>query len=294
MLRKTLFAWPVVCALGMLGCAETPQTMLSPSAVSSTATFVNADGSTMKVSAPSNLLPSSGIVTDSRRPRLSFTNAAGVFTPVGLAYEVEMQDGAGTVVYHRVIGESAGSSAHEVDNDLEYSRTYWWRVRARLDNQTGPWSGFAEFRTLDPPAPPRPTASNLPFVVPAPCLAGDGPGCVVAMTAASPWWAACTGGSGTNCHRFTRSVAAALAVNDPGWGLLSKNFGEWQCTWNACGNLGGQGYGEDVVTHFDGATLRGWDIVVGAGLPGAHPSWARLEQLRAGNNWAPIPPLGTN
>jgi hypothetical protein len=45
----------------------------------------------------------------------------------------------------------------------------------------------------------------------------------------------------------------------------------------------------------DGGTLRGWDVVSGAGAPGARAGWSRLESFRAGNFWVPVPlPFGTN
>ena len=297
MSRKTLLAWPVVCALAVASCSGSPETMLSPSSVVPEATFVNPDGSTIKVGAPDNLQPAAGAVIDSQRPTLQFANPRGLYASVGWAYAIEVQDGGGRVLYARTIGEGANVTSHVLDIDLEYSTTYWWRARVHLGDQFGPWSGFAEFRTPAPPRPPAPSAAELGFVIPGECGPfgpGDRFGCVLAMTAVSPWWAGCRAGSGRDCHRFTRTVAAALAASDPGWGLLSKNPGEQQCSWHGCGPGDGSGYGEDVVVHLEGGTLRGWDIVVGAGAPGASPNWARLEGFRAGNFWVPVPmPLGT-
>ena len=296
MQRNSKFAWAVVCILTMTGCSGTPETLLSPTSADSADAALNPDGSNLKVTAPSGLGPR-GITVDSLRPTLTFTNAVGRFVTVGLSHEIEIVDANGNVVYTRIIGESATASSHTLESDLTYSDNFFWRVRARLGNNVGPWSEWAEFRTLDRPGPPQPAPGSLPFPVPEACGPfgpGDRSACVAAMTAVSPWWAACQGGSGTNCHRFTRSVAAALASFDPGWGLLTKNPGEQQCTWNACGPGNGSGYGEDVVVHLDGAgTLRGWDIVGGAGAPGARAGWARLEAFRPGNHWAPVPlPLG--
>jgi hypothetical protein len=218
---------------------------------------------------------------------------------VRYAHEIEGVDANGNVIYSRLIGESDGTSVHPVEVDLTYSDNFWWRVRARLGNQAGPWSEYAAFRTLDRPGPPPPPpGSALPFAVPEACGPfgpGDRSACVVAMTVVSPWYPACQAGSGVGCHRFTRSVAAALATHDARWGLLSKNPGDTQCSWNSCSIRDGSGYGEDVVAHLDGGTLRGWDIVSGAGAPGASAGWSRLEGFRAGNRWVPVPlPLGRN
>lgn len=294
MQRNTILACAIVSALTIAGCSGSPQTTLSPSAVDHDATALNPDGSSLKADAPTNLVPSSGTV-DSLRPTLSFTGGAGRFVTVSFEHEIQVVHANGNEVYSRLLGQSANS--HTLDSDLTYANNFSWRARARLGEHAGPWSDFASFRTLDPPGPPPPPpGSELPFAVPDACGPfgpGDRTACVLAMTAVSPWWAACQAGSGTNCHRFTRSVAAALARHDPGWGLLSKNPGEQQCSWNSCGPGNGSGYGEDVVVHLDGGTLRGWDIVSGAGAPGARAGWSRLEGFRAGNFWVPVPlPLG--
>ncbi len=295
MQRNPILAWSLVAAFAIAGCSGTANTPLSPTGADADPSALNPDGSSLKVNAPGTVGPRDEVV-DTLRPTLNFLAATGRFVNVNFGHEIEVVDANGTVVYSRVLGESGGATPHTLESDLTYSDNFWWRVRARLGAQTGPWSDYVPFRTLDRPGPPPPTGGDLPFPVPDAC--GDfGPGdrtaCVVAMTAVSPWWAACQAGSGTNCHRFTRSVAAALATSDPRWGLLSKNPGEQQCTWNGCGSGSGNGYGEDVVVHRDGGTLRGWDIISGAGAPGARAGWSRLEGFRAGNSWVPVPlPLG--
>jgi hypothetical protein len=294
MQRNTILAWAAVSALAIAGCSDSPQTMLSPTAVDSDATTLNPDGSSLKVSPPADLSPRE-VTVDSVRPALSFTSANGRFVAAAFAHEVEIVNANGDEIYRRLLGDSSGSVTHTLESDLTYADNFWWRVRARRGNHAGPWSDYAPFRTPDR-AGFATTGGDLPFPVPEACGPfgpGDRTACVLAMTVVSPWWPACQAGSGTNCHRFTRSVAAALATHDPRWGLLSKNPGEQQCSWNACGSGNGSGYGEDVVVHLDGGTLRGWDIVTGAGAPGAQAGWSRLEGFRAGNFWVAVPlPLG--
>ena len=298
MQRNTILAWSVVCVLAVAGCSGSPQTSLSPTAIDAESTALNPDGSSLKYTAPKDLGPRDVTVSTSR-PTLSFTNAAGRFADVEVAYEIHVENGAGSVVYSRVVAESAGSTSHTLESDLTLADNFWWRVRARLGPEVGPWSEYAGFRTPDRQGVPpvAPGAGGLPFPVPEACGPfgpGDRSACIAAMTAVSPWYPACQAGSGVNCHRFTRSVAAALASHDPRWGLLSKNPGDTQCSWDSCAIRDGSGYGEDVVAHLDGGTLRGWDIVGGAGAPGASAHWSRLESFRAGNGWVPVPlPLGT-
>lgn len=292
MLRKFLRTWPLAVALALAACSGSPETMLSPSAVVSEATFLNADGSTIKVGAPGILDPTNNATVDSQRPTLRYSNPAGRFARVGWSYDVELHDAARVIYTREALGEGSGTSSHTVEVDLDYSRTYWWRVRVRLGDQVGPWSDFAQFQTPPPPAPPAPAAGTLSWVVPDVCSTGSGPACSAALAATSPWWAACRAGSGTNCHRFTRQLAASLAVFDPNWGLITKNPGEQQCSWDGCGPGNGSGYGEDVVAYSTGGgNWIGWDVVVGAGAPGAGLNWAQLSSRRPGNNWAPVPPF---
>mgnify|MGYP001614284094 CR=1 FL=1 len=103
-------------------------------------------------------------------------------------------------------------------------------------------------------------------------------------------WNSCTqSGDEVSCHRFTRAVASTLTARDSNWGLLTKNPGEQQCTLTQCGALGGEGYGEDVVAYKLGSEVYIYDIVGGAGAPGATLTWNGPLTRRAGNNWAPVP-----
>lgn len=75
--------------------------------------------------------------------------------------------------------------------------------------------------------------------------------------------------------------------------MISKNPGDTQCTMDVCGYLNGEGYGEDVVAylpeHNDRNRWIGFDVVGGAGAPGATVNWARLSTIRPGNQWVPVP-----
>lgn len=289
----------VFLTLLCLACADSPQTSLSPSPLIPASAASSHEDSALKVHAPTDLSPNSSTVGFTR-PTLSFTNAVAEFVPVGLAYDIEVQDRSGRVVYGRTIGESPESSAHALDGDLARGETYWWRVRARLGDDPGPWSDFAVFGVAGnasggsgPSGPSR--GGPLPFPVPGECGpfgAGDRSACVAAMVGASPWWPSCHHGSGVDCHRFTRSIAAALAVHDGNWGLISKNPGEQQCTWDWCAPGDGSGYGEDIVAyHTGGGNWIGWDTVIGAGGSGASAQWSEVGGRRGGNDWRPVPPF---
>jgi len=273
----------------MAACSGTPQTPTSPSAATGGSAAAAADGSTLKVTAPILQAPINGITLDSLRPTFSWSPATGSYVAVASpSYELHVLQG-GNVIY---TATTEGTS-HEVSADAAPGEDFQWRVRARVDSAFGPWSSTGTFRTPD-----RPTAPLLPFTVPESCgPISNPPGnriqCALDVAAVSPEWGRCQGGSGVGCHRFSRHVAAALAAGDPNWGLIGKNPGEQQCTWNRCGGLNGEGYGEDVVAYLAGPNIfnnwLGFDIVGGAGAPGATVGWGGPLPRRAGNYWAPVP-----
>ena len=146
MQRKTLLVWAMACALTIAACSETPQTTLSPTAVDPSTGALNPDGSSLKVDAPTGLAPN-GVTVNTTRPTLTFTAGAARFAPVAFAYEVEVQNAAGNVVYIGNVGPVTGSVSHDVEASLPTSTTLWFRARAKAGDHSGPWSDFAEFRT---------------------------------------------------------------------------------------------------------------------------------------------------
>jgi hypothetical protein len=269
MQRNTKLVWPVVCALIMVACSGTPQTMLSPSGAAATDAALNADGSSLKITAPRDLGPNGGTV-NTLRPTLTFTNATGRFVSVGLAYDLEVQNAAGGIVYARTIGETPTSGSHTLEADLNYSENYWFRLRGRLSTQFGPWSDFAQFRTFDRPgpAPPSPTApgasGGLPFAIPASCLAGNGASCAFEVAGLSAEWGACRAGDGIGCHRYVRQVIYALSRTDPNWKMIQAAPGGNACNCNACGPSDGTMFREDTTVYGGNQVF---DLIVGAGGP---------------------------
>jgi hypothetical protein len=292
MLRKTLCAVPAVCALTIAGCSGSPETVMSPSAVARSSTAANPDGSTLKVTAPSGLSPN-GVVIDSRRPTLSFSASTGVFAPVtSSTYDVEVQDAAGAVIYSRLI---TGTS-HVVETDAPYSTTLWFRSRLRINTDVGPWSGFAQFRTPEPPVavgPAPPTGggggAGLPFPVPAECGPG-GPGnriaCAAAVAAVSAEWQLCASGRGVGCNRFTRQVVYALAQSDPNWKMILAAPGGNACSCTGCGPSDGTMFREDTTVY---AGSQVFDLVVGAGGPSPSLTWSSVPGPRPGDLPADAP-----
>lgn len=151
----------VVLALGIAACAGTPpSTPVSPSTAAGLV-LAAAESASLKVTAPALIHPTDGRTIDTRRPTFVWANAVGTYDNIGLAYELEVTEQTGEVIYSRVVGESADFSTHQMDFDLAENKTYSWRVRAVLVTSQGPWSGTTDFRT------PRPVIV-VPTPVPGP------------------------------------------------------------------------------------------------------------------------------
>jgi hypothetical protein len=245
------------------------------------ATFLNPDGSALKVFAPRDLGPTGSSTVDSVRPTLGFTSAVGRLQVVPLAHEVEVANSSGTVVYARLLAESQGSANHTLEEDLTFGDTFIWRVRARLGEQAGPWSDAATFRTPDRSTPVAGGGPNaLPFPVPGQCGPGDPSnrvGCAAAIAALSAEWGRCASGSGVGCHRFTRQVAFALSRFDPGWKMIVAGPGGHACNCGGCGPSDGTMLREDTVVYNGNQVF---DMITGAGGPSPGITWSRVPGPR--------------
>jgi hypothetical protein len=151
-----------------------------------------------------------------------------------------------------------------------------------------------------------------------PCGARENPTdnrleCARSIAARSVHWRACTDlGNDVACHRYVREVATALArastptrkvraLGTPaephqgwGWGLISKPRGQRQCSLTQCGpEVRGPGYAEDAIAYLPQGEDRkhwiGFDVVGGAGAPGASLNWNGPLPRREDNLWVPVP-----
>ena len=147
----------LVAAAILVSCSKAPQVPTAPSAdAGGTAAATGPDGSTLKTSAPALVSPVDGVKAEDRRPTLIWANAVGRYGGIGVAYELQVSSPT-TVVYEQVVGESENFGAHLIPFDLEYETVYSWRVRARVGNDMGPWSSWAQFVSPSRPAPTVPT-----------------------------------------------------------------------------------------------------------------------------------------
>jgi hypothetical protein len=276
MIRRTLLGAValLVAVMPMVGCGGSPGGPAAPGPVPAGLLGANPDGSTLKVTTPAHVSPTNSFELENMTPVFRFTPAQGRHVSVALTHQVEVRTETG--VHVQTLAVPAGATQVTYPGNLEMARAYQWRVRAAFQGHVGPWSGLATFRTR-----------SVPIVTPETLVdylhqfaAGAG----------RVEWSACAAGSGTACFRFVWDVVQSMNPTcDPNsWGLLSKNPGEWQCTRSGCGGLGGEGFGEDIITHGGWNPILLWDVIGGAGAPGATLGAAPIprDDRRPGNNWA--------
>ncbi len=149
MLRRTLSLGSAIAGMVLLAaCSQSPNTMVSPTAAAGD-TAANADGSTLKVSAPAPLGPENGSRIDSRRPTVTFANSSGRFTSVALNYRVQLLSSSGATLGESVVAQDpSGQTSLAGETELDYDTDYQWRVRAEYQGDAGPWSPAWSFKTV--------------------------------------------------------------------------------------------------------------------------------------------------
>lgn len=291
-MRGVLAAVAAVALGAAVACSETRQAPLSPSGTLGSADAA-ADGSTLKVSAPTLISPIGGARVDTRKPTFSFGSSSGRYVSTTPAYRLELLDAStGAVLGAQVL--SAGQTAYTVDADLAADTTYAWRVRAEIDTAFGPWSSAATFQTpASFVATPPPTGGGdgtLPFPVPTECGAGysvsNRIACVNAISRVSAEWAACARGNGVSCHKFTRQVVYSLAQTDPAWRMIIARPGGKACDCNQCtdGIGNGRDYLREDTTSNNG---RVFDMISGAGGPTPGLMWSEASAGLSGQGTTP-------
>jgi hypothetical protein len=107
----------------------------------------NADGSTLKVSAPIQQSPANGAKLEQGNPIvLVVSNSTATFAnPVPLSYRFELT-GPNGVVENTLVAGGSGTTSRTLDAaQLEGEKTYSWRSRAEYQGTPGPWSGARTF-----------------------------------------------------------------------------------------------------------------------------------------------------
>jgi hypothetical protein len=247
---------PLAAAVLMVACSGTPGTPTSPSAAPGGATTAAADGSTLKVTAPVLLSPENGTRVDTRGPVLRWQNSSGRFASgLTLSYEVEVSTG-GAVVYTATVAETQGGTQH-TPPEGQYDTSYTWRVRARLDGNTGPWSAASGFTTPEQPTAGGPVGASRVIDV------NEAVSIIRAIYDAGRY------DIGSRSSREQRNLYLETAV-----AALHYGHGRWNPRGpdpNWCIKNGGPGrpQSDDVIVRCD--TRDAWDLIGGIGGP--TPSW---------------------
>lgn len=152
MVRRITTAVGTAAALAVaLACSTAPGSPTSPLPASASADAA-ADGSTLKVTAPSLQSPINTVQLATLSPTFVLTNATALYssTPT-LTYRIEISTPAGVVVYTAtsVAAGSSGSTTWQIPEDLALDADFRWRARAEYGSAVGPWSGYGTFRSLD-------------------------------------------------------------------------------------------------------------------------------------------------
>ena len=255
----------MACTLAISACSESPHTALSPTAASPSDGALNPDGSSLKVNPPTDLAPN-GVTANSVRPTLTFTASAGLYTSFDFAYEVEVQNAAGNVVYSGLTAAASGTVSHTTEAPLPANAPMWFRARARSGDQFGPWSFYAEFRT---PAGGGGGFAGAPIGTGGPVGPPRNIGFDEAFAILRNVYNAGRWDLGSGSSREARNLYLEIAVAILHYGHGIYNAAGPDSGW--CIKNGGPGrpQADDVIARCD--TRDAWDLVLSIGAD--HWSW---------------------
>ena len=143
----------VALAFGLLAtavsCSDKPASPAAPSSapVAADDAGAAADGSTLKVPAPTPTAPANGGAIDQFETTLKVNGVAGTYVnTTQFAYKFQL------LINGAVLREFRTSAATEWHiTDLDVNATYSWRARAEQGQNFGPWSAAWSFKTPDIP-----------------------------------------------------------------------------------------------------------------------------------------------
>lgn len=134
-----------------VACGQSTTNSISPSGLGGRGDAA-ADGSTLKVTAPTLISPVGGVEVTDHDPDVVFGRSSALHLSGAspeFQYELEVYDEDGQRVYVRTLGATGDTTSHELQTDLDFNEVHTWRVRARLGEHAGPWSTLASFRTFE-------------------------------------------------------------------------------------------------------------------------------------------------
>jgi hypothetical protein len=201
-----------------IACSPSAQNPASPTTLLPAGTGAAADGSTLKVPAPTQISPIGDTRIDSRRPTFVFRNVAGKYVGATFSYELELIGPGNAVVDRITVAQASGTQTqYAYGTNLERDTPYSWRVRATLSPYFGPWSPTSGFVTIrEPRTPDPPPGQRLPLPNGLPIL--------LAVSAQLPPTDAnaCPDEYPATGWQWVDRVVAALRETDTRWGYNWK------------------------------------------------------------------------
>ena len=151
-MRFTTFVLLAATALlaSALACSKSPQAPVSPTSVQEPSATAAADGSTLKVSAPTPKSPINGQQPDGNLVLTAGASTGNFIAVSGLSYRFQIISGTNATVCDMVVAGGSGDvtvTPSSAGCSLTFDAVYSWQVRAELGGAVGPWSAKASFRS---------------------------------------------------------------------------------------------------------------------------------------------------
>jgi len=144
MQRKFYLCAAVGVLAAAIACGKSSSAPTSPSTAGDSGTNAAADGSTLKVSAPTAVSPTGGATAEDPLT-LTASTVKGKFSTINPSYRFQVRSGNNVVATGIVGPTSDGTVSFQpiVDPDT----TYTWRVQATQNGANGPWSADSSFKS---------------------------------------------------------------------------------------------------------------------------------------------------
>jgi hypothetical protein len=147
-MHKKLVACAAAAALALVfACSKNPEAPAAPGGATPDASDAAADGSTLKVTAPTPQSP----VNNAQQDVLLLTagTSTGRFVQgMSFSYEFEIRNaGNNPVCNSGAIASSGSTVSYSPTCTLDFDAPHTWRVRAVRGTSFGPWSSAATFRS---------------------------------------------------------------------------------------------------------------------------------------------------
>lgn len=278
-----------------LACNRAPQTPIEPSAVVAGGQEAAADGSTLKVSAPTLVSPINDTRLTTRQPSMVANNVSGKFANRTYTYEFQLLSDSGAVIRSVTLPAGSSQTTWNFPEELERDTPYRFRVRARLADAFGPWSVAGRFFTLKENRTPDPSPDSICFDSQGNTIRGcipppNGSAIINQVIAANPGILdtrrSCQeeifGGDHIRGWEFLDKSVDALFKTDSRWG--------YNCKRGNCNDTS-----LDVVTYHYGigpttvgrSDIYAFDVVGGHCGGGATFSWQHITNVfGSGGGWS--------